>query len=211
MRQQTNAALDGWQKWALITSIVVGLSAIVLYFNFSVFGWYDGLPYTAVVLFLCLLSFIITRHIKRSPVTTNFLRAVFVFEVLLCLVLGGNAAVSLSVQREMSVAGLAETQRSTDLGNIAKLKGPKAQYKAVSQITANALETRQKIFARYERFLFWILMLEIVVGLTATFVLLGLSVFDKDHNGVPDFLEEWEPEEVEEIEEVTGKIPRQRM
>lgn len=190
--------LAGWQKWALITVIVLGLSTIVLYFNYRVFGWADGLPYSAVVGFLCLISFIVTLHIKRSPVTTNFLRSAFVFEVLLCLALGINAAFSLSVQRKMSVAGLAEQQRSTDLETIAKLKGSRTQRAAVGKIGAAPVETRQQVFAENERYLFWILIFELVTGLTATFVLLGLSVFDQDKNGIPDFLESQTEEEFPE-------------
>ena len=106
--QNQKPGLSSWQKWALMTVIVGGLSGIVTYFNYRGFGTWDGLPYSAVVAFLTLLSFIVTLHIRRGTATTNFLRAAFVFEVLLCVALGLNAAYSLSVMRDDFITALGQ-------------------------------------------------------------------------------------------------------
>lgn len=185
--QIQKTGLASWQKWALMTVIVGGLSGIVIYFNYRVFGTFDGLPYSAVVAFLSLLSFIVTLHIKRGAATTNFLCAAFIFEVLLCIALGVNAAYSLAVMRGMSVAGAMETQRQADLASVSRLKGQRTQRDALRLLAdAGSAKTRQQVFAENERVLFWILILELSVGLVATFTLLGLSVFDRDKDVVPD-------------------------
>jgi len=179
----------GWEKWALMSVLILGLASILIYFNIRVFEW-DGWPYISVVAFIVLLSFVVTRHIKRSPVTRNFLTAAFVFEVLLTLALGINAAFSLSVMREMSVAGQGEVSQRETLKEVGKLKGWRTQRDALKMVgTGGAIETRQAVFARNERWLFWIMIGELGIALLATFTLLGLSVFDQDKNGAPDFLE----------------------
>jgi len=186
MSQKSKPGLAGWQKWALMTAIIGGLSAIVVFFNYRVFGVWDGLPYSAVVAFLTLLSFIITLHIKRNAVTTNFLRAAFVFEILLCLALGINAAYSLSVMRDMSVAGQSEDSQRAAIKEIGNLKGSRTQREALKLVETSNVKTRQQVFGDNERVLFWILISELGIGLLAFFTLLGLSVFDKDGDGVPD-------------------------
>ncbi len=191
MQNQTSG-LRGWQKWALLSVLIIGLSSIVVYFNLAVFGIADGWPYAAVVAFIVLLSFIVTMHIKRNAqsVTTNFLRAAFIFEVMLALALALNVVYSLSVMRTMSVAGQAEASQRETIKEIGKLKGSRAQREALKQTGGQvATKTRQQVFAEYERWLFWIMIAELGVALLATFTLLGLSVFDGDKNGVPDFME----------------------
>lgn len=206
---QSNSPAPGfaaWEKWALMSVIVLGLSGVVVWFNVRVFGWADGAPYIAVVAFMVLVSLLITRHIKRRPVTANFVRAAFVFEILLTVALGVNVTYSLSVMREMSVAGQAE-ERQTE-----NLKATTANVEAISKLTspaaqraaARALEAQQKgqpgsdpaqpstragVFASKEKVLFWIMIAELSVAMLATFSLLGLSVFDRDMSGIPDFLE----------------------
>jgi len=123
-----------WEKWALMSVIILGLSSIVVYFNFRVFRIEDGWPYSAVVSFIVLLSFIVTRHIKRNPVTTNFLRSAFVFEILLCAVLCGNVVYSLSVLREMSVAGQNEKEWREAIDSVSKLRGQNNQKEALQQL-----------------------------------------------------------------------------
>lgn len=210
--EQSNNApgFSAWEKWMVMTVIILGLSGVVIYFNLRVFGLADGLPYIAVVSFIALVSLLVTRHIKRYPVTANFIKAAFIFEILLTLALGVNAAYSLSVMREMSVAGQTEERQTTNLKAttqnveaIGKLSSPAAQRAA-----ARALEAQQKqqggdkpaqivsraaVFAEKEAVLFWIMISELCAAMLATFALLGLSVFDKDQSGVPDFLEKEKP------------------
>lgn len=178
-----------WEKWALMSIIILGLSGIIIYFNYRTFGMADGLPYTAVIAFIILISLLITRHIRYNPVTTNFLRAAFVFEVLLTAALALNVVYSLSVMREMSVASQAETSRKETLDSISKLRGSRAQRQALEMVKGEEVKGRQTIFADKERWLFWIMIAELGIGVLATFVLLGLSVFDKDKDGVPDVLQ----------------------
>lgn len=191
-----------WEKWVVIFVMIAGLSSIIVYFNVRVFGWYDGAPYIAVVGLIVLMSFIITRHIRYNPVTTNFLRAAFIFEILLCISLGVNVAYSLSVMREMSVAGqgeihqeeIAKTQSQT-MAEIAKLKSPQAQRTATRTMAATQgkgttpVLSKLDVFKQYDRWLFWIMIGELAVAGISFFVLLSLSVFDADGNGVPDFMQ----------------------
>lgn len=194
--------LKNWEKWVVIFVMIAGLSSIIVYFNVRVFGWYDGAPYIAVVGLIVLMSFIITRHIRYNPVTTNFLRAAFIFEILLCISLGVNVAYSLSVMREMSVAGqgeihqeeIAKTQSQT-MAEIAKLKSPQAQRTATRTMAATQgkgtapVLSKLDVFKQYDRWLFWIMIGELAVAGISFFVLLSLSVFDADGNGVPDFMQ----------------------
>ncbi len=202
-----------WEKWMVMSVVILGLASVVIWFNLRVFGWQDGAPYIAVVAFIVLVSLLVTRHVKRSAVTANFVKAAFVFEILLTLCLAVNVAYSLSVMREMSVAGADEKRQSENLKetthtveSISKLKSPAAQRAA-----ARALEAQQKaqsgekpaapavsraaVFAAKEAVLFWIMIAELGVAMLATFTLLGLSVFDQDGNGVPDFLEKEKPKQ----------------
>src|SRR5215475_9983764 len=105
MQNQQKLGLQGWEKWLLMSIIITCLAAIVVYFNLMVYGLVDGASYIGVVLFIVVLSFVVTRHVKRNPVTSSFLIAAFTFEVLLAIALGVNAGYSLSVQREMGIAG----------------------------------------------------------------------------------------------------------
>lgn len=195
----------GWEKWAIMTVVIIGLASVVIYFNLRVFGLADGAPYIAVVLFIVLVSLLVTRHVRRMPVTVNFIRAAFIFEILLTVALGVNAAYSLSTMREMSVAGEAEKQQAENLkavgsavNSIAQLQSPAAQRAASRALEAQAKAgesaaarpvTRAAVFVDKERVLFWIMIAELAVAMLATFALLGLTVFDKDFSGVPDFLE----------------------
>lgn len=197
----------GWEKWAIMTVIIIGLASVVIYFNLRVFGIEDGAPYIAVVLFIVLVSLLVTRHVKRVPVTANFIKAAFIFEILLTVALGVNAAYSLSTMREMSIAGEAEKLQSENLKAVGQTidAAGKLQSKAAQRAAMRALEaqtkapspespaaapvTRAAVFSQKERILFWIMISELAIAMLATFALLGLTVFDKDLSGIPDFLE----------------------
>ncbi len=203
------AGLKNWEKWVIIFVMIAGLSSTIVYFNVRVFGWMDGAPYIAVVGVIVLLSFIVTRHLKYNAVTTNFLRAAFIFEILLCIALGVNVAYSLSVMRVMSVAGqgeahqteLAKTQTQT-VAEIAKFKSAQAQRVAARTMAASTPQgkgtvlNKTEVFSQHERVLFWIMIGELAVAGFAFFVLLSLSIFDADGNGVPDFMESRPPRSV---------------
>ena len=193
MNTQSNNAPAGfasWEKWLLMLAVIIGLASVVVWFNLRTFGYLDGAPYLAVVGFVVLVSLLVTRHVKRSPVTLAFVRAAFIFEVLLAIALGINAAYSLSIVREMSVAGESEQRLQANIEAASKLKSPAAQRRAMRLVESQGqVTTKAAVFAAAERRLFWIMIAELGIALLATFTLLGLSVFDKDLNGVPDFLE----------------------
>ncbi len=187
MQQQKRPGFESWEKWALMSVIILALAGIIIYFNLRVFGWLDGAPYIAVVGYIVLLSFLITRHIKYNPVTYNFLRSAFAFEVLLTIALGVNVVYSLSVMREMSVAGQGQQSQKEMLDSIGKLRGSRNQGDALKKFGGDGdNRTRVQVFTENERVLFWIMMGELGIALIATFVLLGLSVFDKNKDGVMD-------------------------
>lgn len=178
------------EKWLIMLAIIIGLASVVAWFNVRTFGYADGLPYLAVLGFVVLVSLLTTRHIKRYPVTVAFVRSAFVFEVLLAVILGVNAAYSLSTVREMSVAGQAEERLQANIEAASKLKSPAAQRRALRLVEGQGeVKSKAQVFAQVERRLFWIMIAELGIAMLAAFVLLGLSVFDQDGNGVPDFLE----------------------
>ncbi len=185
---------DSWEKWLLMSVIILALSGVVIFMNVRVYGWIDGAVYIAVVAFIVLLSFLITRHIRRNPVTTNFLRAAFIFEVLLCIALGVNVIFSLSTMREMSVYRQSEQNRTAAIEAVGKLRGSRNQRDALKYARGNEktdqVRTSEQVFAENERGLFYILCSEIGIALLATFVLLGLSVFDKNLDGIPDVFQQ---------------------
>jgi len=191
--------MSGWEKWLLMSVIILGLSAIVVYFNLRVFGLIDGAPYVAVVSLMALTSLLITRHVKRYPVTTSFVVAAFIYEILLTATLATNAAYSLSVMREMSVAGQGEAALSANLETATKFKSDRAQREALALVSHQApTASRSAIFAEKEQTLFRLMLLELSFVGVAIFSLIGLSIFgDRDGNGIPDFLESTKPERPE--------------
>lgn len=167
----------GWEKWLLMSIVIASLSAIIVFFNVRVFDWLDGAPYIGVVVFLVIVSFVITIHIKRGHATPTFLKTAFVFEVLLCLTLAASAVYSLSVMRAMSVAGQAEQEQVAKIEAIGKLKGSRVQREALKTFGDEQIETRQATFARNERVLFWLMVAEAAIGIIASLSLIGLAVF----------------------------------
>lgn len=200
-----NPVMAGWEKWLLMTVIILGLSAIVVYFNFRVFGWLDGAPYIAVIFLIALTSLLITRHVRRYPVTTSFVVAAFIYEVLLTATLATNATYSLSVMREMSIAGQGEAVLSANLETATKFKSDRAQRLALSLVSEQApAASRTAVFAAKERDLFRIMIAELLLVGIAIFSLIGLSIFgDRDQNGIPDFLESSQHDR----QDITGIAP----
>lgn len=198
------AGFKNWEKWTMMLLIVVGLSSIVVYFNVRVFGWWDGAPYIVVMASVVILSLFITRHLKHDAATTNFKIAAYIFEGVLIVAMVVSVAYSLSVMRVMSVAGqeedhqteLAKTQAQS-LTAIGRFKSPQAQRVATGTLAASRPQgkgtspslTKMEVFSQYERILRWIMIGELGFTLFAFFVLLGLSVFDKDGDGIPDFMQ----------------------
>lgn len=185
-------AMSGWEKWILMTVIIFGLSGIVAYFNVRVFGWVDGAPYLAVVSLMALSSLLITRHVRRYPVTSKFVVAAFIFEILLTVTLAVNATFSLSVMRSMSVAGQGEQTLSANLDTATKFRSPREQRAALEILKSQGpVQTRAAIFSAEEGHLYKLMLWELLLSGIAIFTLIGLSIFpDRDQNGVPDLLED---------------------
>jgi hypothetical protein len=185
-----SVGLNHWEKWLILSVINLGLSAVIIWFNVRVFGLAEGAPYIAVVSFLVLLSFVVTRHVKRTPVTKTFTQAAFLFEILLTVALGLNTALSLSVLRGMAVADQATHQLTENLTAVSKLRGSTTQREALQLVqSAGPVSSRQTVFMATERLLFWVMIAELVIGLLATFTLLGLSVFQTDQSDRSDMAE----------------------
>src|SRR5262245_25318725 len=107
-------------KWLVFPSMSLTLAGIVAWFNVVVFGLKDGAFYIAAVAIIALFSIAINKYVSSQ--NSRLAIAAFCFEILLILVLAANAIYSLSIQREMGVARLAEQTRSEDLKNISTLK-----------------------------------------------------------------------------------------
>ena len=89
-------------KWIIFPLNSFVLAGIVAYFNLTVFGYRDGLPYTLVVCLIGVFAILINKYTESA--NRNLARAAFVFEIFLTLALITNATYSISVQRKMSVA-----------------------------------------------------------------------------------------------------------
>src|SRR5262245_1128200 len=178
MQNQQKIGFRGWEKWLAMSLLIPALAAIIIWFNLDVFGTTGaGLAYTGVVAFVVLISFLVTRHIKYNPTTTNFLRAAFVFECLLTLALAVNVTYSLSVWREMAVSSEAAQSRQDTISEIGKLRGSGNQRRALEYAGGNESKgqsrSKEQIFGDNERVLFWIVCAELGIAVLATFVLIG--------------------------------------
>lgn len=158
-------------KWIIFPLNSVLLAGVIAWFNLRVFGWDDGLPYSLIVALIGIFSIIINKYTESENRTLA--RATFVFEIILTAALICNAAWSLSVQREMSVARMGEQSQKETITEIGKLKGGKTQRKALDRIDKQP--SAAGVFARYENTLFWIMVCELgLYGLSA-FTLFALA------------------------------------
>lgn len=158
-------------KWIIFPLNSVLLAGVIAWFNLRVFGWDDGLPYSLIVALIGIFSIIINKYTESENRTLA--RATFVFEIILTAALIGNAAWSLSVQREMSVARMGEASQKETITEIGKLRGSRTQREALKKIDKQ--QSASSVFARYESVLFWIMVGELgLYGLSA-FTLFALA------------------------------------
>jgi hypothetical protein len=158
-------------KWIIFPLNSVLLAGVIAWFNLRVFGWDDGLPYSLIVALIGIFSIIINKYTESENRTLA--RATFVFEIVLTAALIGNAAWSLSVQREMSVARMGEASQKETITEIGKLRGGRTQREALKKIDKQ--QSASSVFARYESVLFWIMVGELgLYGLSA-FTLFALA------------------------------------
>lgn len=158
-------------KWIIFPLNSILLAGVIAWFNLRVFGWDDGLPYSLIVALIGIFSVIINKYTESENRTLA--RATFVFEIVLTAALIGNAAWSLSVQREMSVARMGETNQKETIAEIGKLRGGRTQRAALDKIDKQ--QSASSVFARYEKTLFWIMVAELgLYGLSA-FTLFALA------------------------------------
>lgn len=158
-------------KWIIFPLNSVLLAGVIAWFNLRVFGWDDGLPYSLIVALIGIFSIIINKYTESENRTLA--RATFVFEIVLTAALIGNAAWSLSVQREMSVARMGEASQKETITEIGKLRGSRTQREALKKIDKQ--QSASSVFARYESVLFWIMVGELgLYGLSA-FTLFALA------------------------------------
>src|SRR5262245_20565805 len=141
-------------KWIIFPLNSVVLASIVAYFNITVFGAKDGIPYTAIVCLIGVFSILINKYTESE--NRSLARAAFVFEIVLTAALIINACYSVSVQRKMSVARMAESSQATTIGEISKLKGSRTQREALQKIDKPV--AAQSVFADVESVLFWIMV-----------------------------------------------------
>lgn len=158
-------------KWIVFPLNSVVLAGIVAYFNLTVFGMHDGLPYTAIVCLIGVFSVIINKYTESDY--RSLARAAFVFEIVLTAALIINACYSVSVQRKMSVARMAETSQKETIGEISKLRGSRTQREALQKISKPA--SAQSVFADVENVLFWIMVGELALYGLSAFTLFALA------------------------------------
>jgi hypothetical protein len=158
-------------KWIIFPANSIVLAGIIAWFNLSVFGWEDGLPYSAVVLMIGIFSIIINKYTESE--NRGLAKAAFVFEIFLTAALVANATYSMSVQRKMSVAKMGESSQVKTIEQIGKLKGARTQREAVKKIETK--ESAQTVFGKYEDVLFWIMAGELALYAISAFTLFAMA------------------------------------
>jgi hypothetical protein len=189
-------------KWIVFPLNSVVLAGIIAWFNLSVFGYRDGLPYTLIVALIGVFSILINRYTESN--NRSLAKAAFVFEIVLTAALIVNACYSVSVQRKMSVARMAESSQAMTIEQIGKLRGSKTQQKALDKIDKQ--ESAQSVFADVENILFWIMVGELgLYGLSA-FTLFALAKLVDEKEDEPREIKEEFPEELN----VENRLPARR-
>jgi 4-amino-4-deoxy-L-arabinose transferase-like glycosyltransferase len=158
-------------KWIVFPCTSLILAAVIAWFNLVTFPLADGLPYVAVVALICGFSIAITKY--TSSQNSGLARAAFIFEICLTAVLIANAAYSLSVQRKMAVAKMAETSQQNQIEQIGKLKGSRTQREALKKLEKT--ESAQTVFSDVESVLFTIMIVELALYALAAFTLLAVA------------------------------------
>ncbi len=158
-------------KWIVFPANSVILAAIIAYFNVTVFGLRDGLPYSIIVGMIGLFSIVIVKYAESE--NRSLARAAFVFEIVLTAALIINACYSVSVQRKMSIARMGETSQKETIGEISKLKGSRTQREALKVV--DKTQSAQSVFAGVEDILFWIMAGELVLYGLSAFTLFALA------------------------------------
>lgn len=158
-------------KWIIFPLNSIVLAAIIAWFNLSVFGFEDGLPYTAIVALIGVFSILINKYTESDNRTLA--RAAFCFEIALTAALIVNAAYSISVQRKMSVARMGETSQKETITEIGKLRGSRTQRAALEKMEKR--ESAQSIFGDVERTLFWIMICELGLYAISAFSLFAVA------------------------------------
>lgn len=160
-------------KWIIFPAMTLALGAVIVWMNVSVFGWQDGAVYIGVVLAISGFSVAIVKYTTSED--RRLVVTAFVLEILLFAALIVNAAYSLSVQREMSIARQAEHATTEGLEAAGKLRDRRAQRDAVKLVSTAERKSAQQIFALHERNLFWLMVAELCAFAVAAFVLLAVS------------------------------------
>jgi NADH:ubiquinone oxidoreductase subunit 6 (subunit J) len=168
-------------KWLVFPSLTLALATIIAWFNVQAFGWKDGAVYIGVVAVVTVFSIAINKYVKLieddDPTNDRLAVTAFVFEIVLTLALIINAAYSLSVQREMSIAWQAESAQGQSLESVSKFKDRRAQREAARMLReqSKGATSVQSIFAANERVLFWIMIGEMLAYAVAAFTLYAVS------------------------------------
>lgn len=169
-------------KWILFPLNSAVLATIVTWFNLSIFGYQDGAPYVAIVALIALFSVVIVKYAESD--NKSLARGAFVFEIFLTAALIINAAYSISVQRRMSVARMAETNQKETITEIGKLRGSRTQREALQKLDKQ--ESAQSVFADVERVLLWLALGELALYGLASFTLFGIARLMDDSKAPAD-------------------------
>jgi len=191
-------------KWIVFPLNSITLAAIVAYFNITVFGLRDGLPYSIIVVMIGLFSIIINKYTESE--NRSLAKAAFVFEICLTIALIANATYSISVQRKMSVARMAEAGAKDTITEIGKLKGSRTQREALRIV--DKPQSAQAIFANVEDILFWIMCGELALYGLSAFTLFAIAKLMDTEEEAPQEIET--AEEFPESLDVSTRTPPRR-
>lgn len=180
----------GAMKWIFVTALTAVLIGIVGYFNLRIFGFEDGLPYVFAVVCIGGGAICIAHYVSsRNKVLA---RAAFVFDVLLYSVLIFSAAYSISGLREMGLAKQVNADQNEAIKGIGGLRSRRAQSEGMEMVAAKYSQSQdvQAVFARYERPLFYLLVIELAMFGLAMFTMIGIAFLpDRNDDGTPDLLQ----------------------
>jgi hypothetical protein len=186
-------------KWIVFPLNSTVLASIVVYFNVTVFGARDGLPYACIVALIGVFSILINRYTESE--NRNLAKAAFIFEIVLTAALIINACYSVSVQRKMSVARMAESSQKDTIGEISKLKGSRTQREALKVVDKPT--SAQNVFAGVEDILFWIMAGELALYGLSAFTLFAIAKLVDD-----DEIEEEFPDEINVSARSSKTVPK---
>jgi len=180
----------GVMKWLLMVALTATLCTITSYFNLRVFGAEDGLPYVFAVACIGAGTLVNAHYLGSRHKGMRY--TAYIFELLLSIVLIVSAAYAMSGLRELSLAKQVNQDQNAAIRDIKDLKSKSAQKSGMEMVAAKYSKSQdvQAIFTKYDRPLFYLLIIELSAFGLSIFTMIGIAFLpDRDGDGVPDIFQ----------------------